>query len=88
MLAQYFPTIYVGFVFLDSSTWQPNGSRSDSCISGNLRDGVPVDVPTGQNTLTYPLPSGYASYRGGTCPVSSWPQLPAPASSHIPGWPW
>jgi hypothetical protein len=77
-------------VFLDgvSNNGSYTGFVNGSCISGNHIDGVPADIPTGQNSLTYPVPSSYDSIRGGTCPVSAWPQLPAPASSHIPGWPW
>src|SRR5438105_7465891 len=44
---------YIGFAFVDPSTWQPNGLRSDSCISGNHIDSLPADAPNGQNTLTY-----------------------------------
>ncbi len=77
-------------VFLDgvSNNSSYTGFVNGSCISGNHIDGVPADIPSGQSTLTYPVPGSYDSIRGGACPVSAWPQLPAPASSHIPGWPW
>jgi len=59
------------------------GFINNSCMSGNSFSNV-AQVP---NTLSYPYPNSYTTYRGGNCPNPGWASQ-TPAHSNRPGWPW
>jgi hypothetical protein len=62
------------------------GFINGACMSGNVTNTQqPANVPVGINSLTYPVPDTYASFRGGACPATG---STVPAPSYRTGWPW